>query len=475
MSVLWTARDAQAATGGSGPDGWSASGVSIDTRTLLPGDLFVALTDVRDGHDFVQQALEKGASAALVSRHPKGVPATAPLLVVPDVLEALEKLAIAARARSDALVVAVTGSVGKTTTKDMLHHVLSSQGATHAAEKSLNNHWGVPLTLARMPKATKWAVIEVGMNHPGEIRPLSRIAKPDVAIVTTVAEVHLSAFEGINGIAQAKAELFEGMQPGGQAILNGDIDTLPILSDAARAAGGEIVTFGARQPCDYRLLDVKMTAGNEIVKAQHQTIPLLFKIGGVGRHLAVDALAVLAAVSAAGADLAVAALDLANWHPPEGRGQRHRVALDPIDARLDLELIDEAYNANPASMAAAFEVLRQSAPVDGIGRIQHGRRIAILTDMLELGPTSAEKHASLATLPAMAFVDIVHCAGPMMKHLHRALDPDQRGEWHESAETLAKNAHRLLDAGDVVMVKGSKGSHASHVVDAILKLGNASQ
>jgi len=475
VSVLWTARDAQAATAGTGPDDWSARGISIDTRSLRPGDLFVALSDVRDGHDFVQQALNKGAVAALVSRHPQDVPADAPLLMVADVRAALECLALAARARSDARVIAVTGSVGKTTTKDMLNHVLSAQGLTHAAEKSLNNHWGVPLTLARMPRAARWALIEVGMNHPGEIRPLSRIAQPHVALVTTVAEVHLAAFDSVDDIARAKAEIFEGLTPNGQAILNGDIATFPILERAARDAGARVVTFGEGETCDIGLKSVKLAEGNAIVKAAFQSTPLLFKVGGVGRHLAVDALAVLAAVRAAGGDLEVAALDLANWHPPEGRGKRHWVQLDPIEASLKLELIDEAYNANPASMAAALDVLRQSKPIDRLGRIRHGRRIAILTDMLEMGATAGEKHRALSALPAMAEVDVIHCAGPMMKNLHLALEPGKRGEWHESAEMLAANVHRLLDAGDVVMVKGSKGSQASQVVDAILKLGHSGQ
>lgn len=475
MSALWTARDAVLATGGSAISEWMATGVSIDTRTLQPGDLFVALKDVRDGHDFVAEALRKGAAAVMVSRIPDDAPVGSPFLLVRDVMDGLCALAGAARARTDARVIAVTGSAGKTSTKDMLVAVLSGQGRVHAAEKSLNNHWGVPLTLARMPRDTEFAVIEIGMNHPGEITPLSKLASPHVAVVTTVAEAHMAAFASVDDIARAKAEIFDGLQPGGTAILNRDIATFAILEAAANRNKARIVTFGEAATADYRLLSVALGGGISAVRASISGAPALFKVGAPGRHLAMNALAVLAAVDAVDADRVLAGLDLARWQPPAGRGARHFVRLDRVEESLTLELIDDAYNANPASMAAAFEVLAAATPVDGVGRIARGRRLAFLTDMLELGPAEVAQHRALADLPMLAEVDLVHTAGPLMRHLHDTLPPHRRGEWHPSADKLAARAHRLLDAGDVVMVKGSKGSKASLVVDAILKLGQANE
>jgi len=472
MSALWTSDAAIAATGGRCDTLWQASGVSIDTRSLHRGDLFVALTDMRDGHDFVAEALAKGAAAALVSKVPEGVPPDAPLLLVEDVLRALQDLARAARARTGAMVLAVTGSVGKTSTKEMLRSALAGQGRVHAAYMSLNNHWGVPLTLARMPANTDFALLEIGMNHPGEIAPLARLARPDVALITNVEAVHMAAFSSIAEIAGAKAELFQGLAPSGTAILNADQPgMLDILRPEAAARGARILTFGTGEGADFRLLQSHTHEGVTTVRARINGEDALLKIPAPGQHFARNAMAVLAGVDALGADPGIAALDLGQWTPPAGRGARHRIILDPVEENCTLELIDDAYNANPASMAAALEVLAESTPIDGIGRIRKGRRLAFLTDMLELGANEAACHAALADLPAMAGVDRVHCAGPLMKSLFDALAPEKRGEWHESAEKLAARVHHLLDAGDVVMVKGSKGSRAALVVQAIQRLG----
>ena len=469
--TLWTSQEAAAATGGRVTANWQASGVSIDTRTLMPGDLFVALKDVRDGHDFVAQALEKGAAAALVSHLPEGVAENAPLLIVADVLSALEALGRAARARTLAQVVAVTGSVGKTSTKEMLRDVLTGQGRTHAAEASYNNHWGVPLTLARMPADTEFAVIEIGMNHPGEIAPLSKMARPHVGLITTVAAAHLEAFENIEGIAHEKAAIFDGLEPGGVAIVNGDVETAPILIAAAEQAASEVITFGAGEGLHHRL--TRVTLGDEVTLAQAQAgdVPVLFKLSAAGRHFAQNALAVLAAVEAMGGDLAVAATDLARWQPPGGRGTREVLVLDPGDDSLRIDLIDDAFNANPTSMAASLEVLAAASPTEGVGRITRGRRIAILGDMLELGPDEAALHADLARLPAMREVTLVHCVGERMRHLWDALPEEQRGKWVATAPELADEANRLIDAGDVVLVKGSKGSKVSLVVEALRRIG----
>ncbi|WP_424939606.1 UDP-N-acetylmuramoyl-tripeptide--D-alanyl-D-alanine ligase [Aliiroseovarius sp. S253] len=467
---LWTAKEAAAATGGEAHGTWSVSGVSIDTRTIEAGDLFVALKAARDGHEFVAQALEKGAGAALVSHVPDGVSSDAPLLIVDDVLSALEDLGRAARARTKARVVAVTGSVGKTSTKEMLRAVLERQGKTHAAEASYNNHWGVPLTLARMPEDTEFAVIEIGMSNPGEIEPLACMARPHVAMVTTVAAAHLEAFDDLNGIAREKGSIFKGLEPNGIAIINGDLDTTPVLRTAAE--GVETQSFGADAGNDHHLTHVSLTPDATICKAMVARQEQMFKIATAGRHFASNALAVLVAVRALGADETLAARDMTLWQPPVGRGTREEILLDAPEG-LTLTLIDDAFNANPTSMAASLEVLATMTPVDGVGAIHKGRRMAILGDMLELGPDEAALHAGIADLSFLADIDVVHCSGPLMKSLWDRLSGDQQGTYTETADQMAAQVHKLIDAGDVVLVKGSKGSLVSKAVDAIRKMSQA--
>ncbi len=474
MTALWTRDAAAAATGGASPREWRASGVSIDTRSLAPGDLFVALTDRRDGHDFVAEALARGAAAALVSRRPEGVGADAPLLIVPDVLEGLRGLARAARARFGGRLAAVTGSVGKTGCKEMLRLALAAEGAAvHAAEKSFNNHWGVPLTLARLPAEAEFAVVEIGMNAPGEIAPLAALARPDVALITTVAAVHLAAFRDLSGIAREKASIYTGLAPGGVAVMNRDIDTYDILRGAARRAGARPVRFGATGRPEFRLEAVRVCATGTAVSARVHSQPILFRLAAQGRHLALNALGVLAVCEALGVDLACAALALATWLPPEGRGARWTVLLGPAGLDGSITLIDESYNASPAAMAAALEVFASVEPQDGIGRVARGRRVAFLGDMLELGPQEQALHAELAQVPALAEVTTVHAAGPRMRALHAALPQARRGQWFETAEAMAARVGRLLDAGDVALVKGSLGARTGCVVAAIKALGEA--
>jgi UDP-N-acetylmuramoyl-tripeptide--D-alanyl-D-alanine ligase len=470
--ALWTAAAAAQATGGKATGDFAATGVSIDTRSLQPGDLFVALRAARDGHDFVAEAFDKGAAAALVTHRPDGVADSAPLLVVDDVQAALEALGQAGRARSGARVLAITGSVGKTSAKEMARTVLAGQGPTHAAEASYNNHWGVPLTLARMPAETEYAVIEIGMNAPGEIAPLARMARPHVALITTVAAAHLEALGSLAAIASEKASIFEGLEPGGTAIFDGDLPQalLDRITGPAAASDGSLLRFGADAACLVRLSDLRLTEGRTVVQAETPAGPLTYKLDTAGRHFAMNSLGVLAAVQALGADPVRAAMDLAHWQPPAGRGTLETVTVDPATRDETLALIDDAFNANPASMAAAFEVLAAHAPVDGVGRTRHGRRVAILGDMLELGPTEMADHAALAEIPALAQADLVHCAGPRMRALFEALPDDKRGQWAETAEELAAHPARLVDAGDIVLVKGSKGSRIARVVDAIRKL-----
>ncbi|KAB7610338.1 UDP-N-acetylmuramoyl-tripeptide--D-alanyl-D-alanine ligase [Amylibacter sp. SFDW26] len=460
MSALWTWDEATAATGGMCTTYWSATGVSIDTRTLEKGDLFVALADVRDGHDFVSQALEKGAAAALVTHVPEGVSVEAPLLMVPDVLKALEDLGRYARKRIDGKVIGVTGSVGKTGTKEMLRTALTGQGNVHAAEKSYNNHWGVPLTLARMPRDTDFAVIEIGMNHPGEITPLSQMADLDVALITTVAAVHLASFSGVEEIAHAKAEIFDGLKGNGTAILNADIETLPILLNAAKKVTSSIMKFGATDGADFKMTGayVSDTSTKVIFDLLGQKIE--YTLAAPGVHLAMNSLAVLAACDAVLDDLNDSIKNLSQWTPPSGRGAREQIKM--ADGG-QIELVDESYNANPTSMAATLDVLSHSEA--------KGRKIAIVGDMLELGPTEIELHRGIAQLDAVERVDQFHAVGPMMKSFFEDLPAEKRGVWVAGSDELAAEIANLLETGDTVMVKGSLGTKLAKVVDAIRKIG----
>jgi len=458
-----------AAAGGSCGRDWEATGVSIDTRTLVQGDLFIALQDTRDGHGFVAQALEKGAAAALVSHRPDNVASNAPLLIVPDVMDALRALGGAGRARTQARVIGVTGSVGKTSTKEMLRVMLARQGRVHASEASYNNHWGVPLTLARMQRETDFAVIEIGMNAPGEIAPLSRMARPHVALVTTVAAAHLEAFGSLAGIAQEKAAIFDGLEPGGTAVLNADLEVSNILLEAAK--GHQIVRFGHILEAEYRLIAIRKTPDALVVEANAMGQDILFKLPGAGRHFGLNALGALAAAAAAGADLALAAMDLAQWQPPQGRGGRETLRLDAVEA-AEFTLIDDAYNANPASLGAALDMLAEAEPgLRRAGSPRHGLRIAILGDMLELGAGEATLHAKVAEHPALAHIDIVHCVGPRMAHLWAALPEAKRGRRADTPDDLGRIARKLVGPGDIVLVKGSNGSRVARVVDALRNLG----
>lgn len=474
MNDLWTSAEAAAATGGEVTVDWVAQGVSIDTRTIQKGDLFVALSAARDGHEFVAQALEKGAAAALVTHIPAGMDASVPLLIVSDVLAGLEDLGRAARVRTDARIVAVTGSVGKTSTKEMLRAMLGDQGRTHASVASYNNHWGVPLTLARMPQDTEFAVIEIGMNHPGEIAPLSKMTRPHVTLITTVAAAHLEAFENIEGIALEKASVMEGLEYGGTSIMNNDMETAAILQSKAFDVRRRDVGFG-EHGFDYVLKDVQIIGDMTIVQATANEQPLLFKIATAGRHHAMNGLGALAACEALGADLALAAGSLGRWSPFKGRGAREVIVLDPVETHLTLELIDDSYNANPTSMVAALEVLAIANVTDNTGRVAKGRRIAYLGDMKELGLQAEVLHRELATHAAASQPDTIHCVGPLMRSLYDALPEMQKGRWTETSAEMVLGIRRDLDAGDVVLAKGSLSMKLGLVVDAIRKMGHSTE
>jgi UDP-N-acetylmuramoyl-tripeptide--D-alanyl-D-alanine ligase len=435
-------------------------GLSIDTRTVKPGEAFFAIQgESRDGHDFVAAALNAGAGLAVVARDKQAaMPKDAPLLLVNDVLAALNDLAKASRSRSPARIVAVTGSVGKTGTKEALRIVLARQGETHASAGSYNNHWGVPLSLALMPQATRFGVFEIGMNHAGEITPLTRLVRPHVAIVTTIAPVHLEFFGSLDAIADAKAEIFAGVEPGGAAVINSDVAQAGRLKAAALAAGiGEVVTFGERAEADARPLKISLQAETSTVQAHILGQDITYKLGAPGRHVVDNSLGVLAAAALLGADLALAALALAELKPPVGRGER--VMLDvPGGAAL---LIDESYNANPTSMSAALALLGQ-VPSKG-----HGRRIAVLGDMLELGPEGAALHAGLAEAVLANSIDLVYCAGSLMKSLWDALPSERRGGYAETAAALEAEILAAVGRDDAVMIKGSLGSRMGPIVTAL--------
>ncbi len=467
MSVLWSGlglvAPLQARVSGPVPEG--VSGVSIDTRTLAPGDLFFAIKgDNSDGHDYVAKAFARGAAAAVVDEdHADAMRDLGALYVVRDVLKAMEGLARAARKRSRAKIIAVTGSVGKTSTKEALRKVLSDAGSTHASDKSYNNHWGVPLMLARLPESARYAVFEIGMNHAGEITPLVDLVKPHVAIVTNVAPVHLEHFANVAEIAKAKAEIFSGIVKGGVAIINRDIDTYDQLEAAAKASpASHVLSFGENLAADAQLLQFDDQQDFSRIGARVLGQQFWFRLGAPGKHLAINALSVLLAARAVGLELAAVAASLADVGPPQGRGARETLLIDPAAPKSGFLLIDESYNANPASMRAAIAVLG-SARVSG-----EGRRIAVLGDMLELGTTSAALHFALGEALLQHHVDKVFASGPLMRHLFDSLAPEKRGAWAADAAALEPLVAAALRPGDVVMVKGSNGSRM-HALVAGLK------
>ena len=455
---LWTSAEIARATGGtaSGAE-FSANGVSIDTRSIEPGDLFVALAGVRDGHEFVAQALANGATGALVNRDVGG-PA---VKVAGETLVALEKLGVAARERAaGAKRGAVTGSVGKTSVTQAIMAGLMLAGRAHSSVKSYNNHIGVPLTLARMPRDTERAVFEIGMNHADEIRHLTRFVRPHAALVTTVGPVHTENFpDGEAGVARAKAEVFEGLEPGGVAVLNADNHWFDLLKAEALNAGAVVRTFGTGEGCDARLIDFQVAGGRAVIQARLHGQALDFPILQTGFHWGLNSMAVLLMLEALDVSLEHGLAALGSFEPLAGRGAESTVA----HAGGAFTLIDESYNANPISMASAIKTLG--------ARATSGRRVVALTDMLELGPEAQAFHAGLAGPLEAASIDLVFCAGPLMKSLWDALPPTRRGGYAETAVALAPQLAQAVEAGDVVMVKGSNGSKAGQIAQALLALG----
>jgi UDP-N-acetylmuramoyl-tripeptide--D-alanyl-D-alanine ligase len=455
MTALWASEEAQGATLGIPSRVFEVDGLSIDTRTLKPGDMFVALKgESRDGHEFVKAAFDAGANAALVSQPPAGIASDGALLTVAHTQRALEDLAVAARARSNAKIVAVTGSVGKTTTKEILRLAFGALGATHASAASYNNHWGVPLSLAAMPRETRYGVFEIGMNHFGEIRTLVGFARPHVALVTGVAPAHLEFFGNLEAIADAKAEIFEGIVPGGAALVPADSPLAErLVARAHQAHVARILRFGSSPRCDARLLEYVATADGAHVKADILGTPVEFRIGAEGKHIADNAIAALLCVSAADGDVLNAAAALRQFRSLNGRGARFSAG--------GIEVIDESYNANPVSMAAALALLANAK----------GRRIAVLGDMLELGPQSGALHAGLLASIESARADLVFLCGTQMKSLWDVLPVSRRGAQASSSAELAHLLKAALQRGDTVLVKGSLGSKMALIIDALKAWG----
>ncbi|MZR32488.1 UDP-N-acetylmuramoylalanyl-D-glutamyl-2,6-diaminopimelate--D-alanyl-D-alanine ligase [Sneathiella litorea] len=458
---LWKGIDVIAAVGGKADrEDWLATGVSIDSRSLEAGDLFVAIVGpVHDGHDFACAAFESGASALLLSQRPDNLPAEANVILVDDTLRALEDLGRAARARTDAQIVAVTGSVGKTGSKESLLHILSRQGKTHASIGSFNNHWGVPLSLSRMPEDTKYAIFELGMNHPGELGPLSKMVRPHVALITTIEAVHLEFFSDVEAIARAKAEIFEGLTSSGSVILNGDNSYGGLLKSIAANAGiTQILTFGEKSEADIRLTDFTLYPDYSDVAVKIASQEVFFRLGVPGRHWISNILGVLGAVSELGANIEKAAEALGAMQSPKGRGARHMVPC----LGGSYMVVDESYNASPASMRASLEVLQNLYP-DG-----DGRRIAVLGDMLELGEKSADIHRSLKADVCAAEVDLLFTCGPNMAQLAKSMPSTIRTHHEDISELLINPLLDTVRAGDIILIKGSLGSKMRIPLDALL-------
>ena len=463
--ALWTASEAAAATGGrleGGP--WAATGIAIDSRQVAPGDLFIALKgEQTDGHVFLADVFKRGAVAAMV-RQVSELAAARPLLVVPDTMAAFVALAARARDRAHTRVIAVTGSVGKTGTKEALKLALAAHGNTYASAGNLNSSTGAPLSLSLLPPDAAFAVIELGMNRAGEIAPNARAARPHGAIVTTVEAVHLQFFPSVEAIADAKAEVFEGFAPGAFAVLNRDNPHFDRLAAKARAHGADrIIGFGAHTLADARLIDVGLTEAESTVIVEVFGHRLVYRLPVPGRHWAMNTLAVLGAVAALGLPLEPSLAALTRLSVPKGRGLRRTVRL----AAGGFELIDDSYNASPVSVAGALDILGRIEPGPG------GRRIAVLGDMRELGDAGPGLHAGLAPSVTSNHVRAVFLVGPLMRHLAEALPKDLVAAHAGSSAEMAPIIAAAVRAGDVVTVKGSLGTNMAPIVAALIARGAA--
>ena len=454
---LWESQDAAQATGGKNTLSWSATGVSIDSRTIQPGDLFVALKADRDGHEFVNNAFYKGAVAALVDHIPKDFNRSCPLLVVPDVMEAFRAMARFARNRLRGKVIAVTGSVGKTSTKEMLNTILTEQGQTHSSFASYNNHWGVPLTLTQMREDTDFAVIEIGMNHPGEIAPLSVLTSPDIALITSVAPAHLAAFNSIEGIAQEKASIVEGLKSDGTIIINEDISTLETVKSKILSYNLNPICYGSKDKRN-RILNIDETNDGLKILSLIEGNERCFNLNTIANHFANNALGALIVAKTLNCDLLKACESINSWIPSVGRGSIKKINSSQIGL---IELIDDGYNANPASISAALNTL---------GKKKAKRRIAILGDMKELGPSEIYYHKKIASCADLYKLDCIHTVGTLMKCLHDILPEEKRGFHFKKSKDVVPLLNTILKGGDCLLIKASLSVGMKVIADAISNL-----
>ena len=454
---LWKSQDAAQATGGKNTLSWSATGVSIDTRTIQPGDLFVALKADRDGHEFLNNAFDNGAVAALVDHIPEDFDTSFPILVVPDVMEALRAMARFARNRLRGKVIAVTGSVGKTSTKEMLNTILTEQGQTHSSFASYNNHWGVPLTLTRMRADTDFAVIEIGMNHPGEIAPLSVLANPDVALITSVAPAHLAAFESIERIAQEKASVVEGLKNDGAIIINDDISTVETVKCKILSHKFNPICYGSKDKRN-RILNIEEVNNGIKIQSLIEGEEQCFNLNTTANHFANNALGALIVAKTLNCDLSKACESINAWNPGVGRGLIKKINSSQIGL---IELIDDGYNANPASISAALNTLSKK---------NAKRRIAILGDMKELGSFEKEYHKKIASYADLYKLDCIHTVGPLMKCLHDILPEEKRGFHFEKSVDVVPLLNTILKGGDCLLIKASLSVGMKVIADAISSL-----
>lgn len=452
MSMLWTSEEIATATKGAASAEFGVSGVAFDSREVGPDDLFIALNgETTDGHRFVDQAFLQGAAGVVVSQ-----PVSHPHVLVSDTTEALNQLGIASRARVSGKIVGVTGSAGKTGTKEALAAALAraNRGSVHRSVKSYNNHTGVPLSLARMSRETAFGVLEMGMNHTGELAALTRLVRPHVALVTTIASAHREFFKSEEAIADAKGEVFEGLEPGGTAILPFDSPHYARLRAKAEQHASYILSFGRGDGADVRVMDEFALADGTQITAHLPDAELSFTLSQPGAHWVSNAMAVLAAVHVLGGDMAAAGLALADLEGIAGRGARFKAQVDGGSALV----IDESYNANPASMAATLAVLKDT----------HGkRRIAVLGAMRELGTESDALHAGIAPHILDAGVDYALLVGSGMEPLAKALEGKTEFDHVPDAAAALESVKGLVRAGDAVLIKGSNSIGLSRVVAAL--------
>ena len=456
--MLWSQSDLVKATAGGLIGDWrndGIAGVSIDSRSIKSDELFVAVKAKRDGHNFINDAIRLGAKGALVDHIPAETPSNTPLLLVPSVQEALENLGKYRREKSQAKLVAITGSVGKTSSKNMLKTILELQGKTHASPASFNNYLGVPLTLANIPIDAAYAVVEIGMNKPGEIEPLARMAAADVVLITAIGKAHLEAFGDIAGIAHEKAQIVKGLKNRGIAVLNADTPGYEILKKQTIKNGSQFISFGG---IDSNLRAKKMQKLNGRIKVQCQfnDRDLEFIVGSSGFHFAENSLGVLLCVDCLGANIEKASQDLAKWAPSSGRGSFEKILLPSGN----IFLIDDAFNANPSSMKSALQLLTQRT-------LNCSRTVAFLGDMMELGGNEVMLHEEIISWPELDDVDIVHTLGPLMYHLHKKLPSKIKGHHYWSKNEFISDLENILQEGDKVLVKSSKSVGLSSIVDAI--------